>query len=59
MNFWDSSALALLTVNQVGSKSARTHLRLDPAVTLWAFTRVEVTSALQRLRRTGKLDDEA
>lgn len=59
MRFWDSSALVSLIVEQAGSKAARALYRADPALAVWALTRVELTSALRRLARDGDLNEEA
>lgn len=59
MKFWDSSALVLLVLEQTGSKAARALYRADPALAVWALTRVELVSAAQRLHREGDLDDRA
>ena len=57
MRFWDSSALVSLVVEQRASRAARALYRGDPAVALWALTRTEIASAVQRLRRENVLDD--
>lgn len=57
MRFWDSSALVSLIVEQRTSRAARALYRADPAVALWALTRTEIVSALQRLRREEVLDE--
>jgi uncharacterized protein len=59
VKFWDSSAIVPLIVEQSWSKGCRALLRADPKVVVWALTRTETISALQRLRREGGLADEA
>lgn len=56
MRFWDSSALLPLVVEETTSKSCRTLRRADPALAVWALTRVELASALHRLFRDRVLD---
>ena len=56
MRFWDSSALVPLVVEEPASLACRSVLRADAAIVVWALTRVEVHSALQRLRRMRLLE---
>ena len=51
MRFWDSSALVPLVVEEPTSLACRRVLRADSTIVVWALARVEVRSALQRLRR--------
>lgn len=57
MRFWDSSAVAPLVLEQRTSRACRALYRSDPSVALWALTRTEVVSVVQRLRREGLLGD--
>jgi len=52
VRFWDTSALVPLLVAEPTSPRVRTWLRADPAVVVWALTRVELLSALARRRRS-------
>lgn len=56
MRFWDSSALVPLVVEEPTSLACRRVLRSDSAIVVWALARVEVHSALQRLRRMKLLE---
>jgi len=51
VRFWDTSALVPLIVAEPGTRLAERLLREDPAVVVWALTRVELLSALARRRR--------
>lgn len=51
MRFWDSSALVPIVVEEARSKSCRALRRADPSIAVWAFTRLEILSALHRLVR--------
>ena len=54
--FWDSSALLVLLVDQPGTKEVR---RLPAAGrVVWWGTRIECLSAVQRLRREGRLTEK-
>ena len=55
MRFWDTSAIVPLVVEQPTSRSCRALRRADPAIAVWALTRVEVASAMHRLVRERKL----
>jgi predicted nucleic acid-binding protein len=56
MRFWDSSALVPLVVEERRSKACRALRRSDASVTVWAFSELEVRSALHRLVRERELD---
>lgn len=56
MRFWDSSAVVPLLVSQDRSAAIRREYAADPAITVWCLTRVEVWSAVCRLRRESLLD---
>ena len=55
MRFWDSSGLVPLVVEQRSSVACRHLRRIDPEIAVWALTRIELTSAVQRLSREGQL----
>lgn len=57
MNYWDTSALVPLFINQSHSPVAREILGDDPETVLGWTTKVEYESALQRSRREGVLDE--
>lgn len=59
VRFWDSSAVVPLIVAQASSPVADGWLAQDPEVALWTLTSVELTSALQRLVREGRLGEKA
>ena len=59
MRFWDSSALVPLVVEEPTSLACRRVLREDPSLVVWALARVEIHSALLRLRRMRLLDAAA
>ena len=54
--FWDSSGLVLLVTHQRATAAAMTIRRSRPRIVAWWGARVEVRSALARLRREGLLD---
>ena len=51
MRFWDTSALVPLVVAEPESARVQRWLREDSEVVVWAFSRVEICSALARRRR--------
>lgn len=55
MKFWDTSAIVPLLVEEEMSASCRVALAEDPGVAVWALTRTEATSALQRRAKAGDL----
>lgn len=56
MKYWDSSALMPLLVRESASERMIAVLNDDPAIVTWWGTRIECTSALARLERTGALE---
>ena len=58
MRFWDASAIVPLAVAEPMSARARGWLREDPHLVTWAWTRVELASAVERQAREGKLSRE-
>ena len=57
MRFWDSSAIVPLLVREEETGRRRAHLQEDPRMTVWWACRLECSSALNRLRRDGSLDE--
>lgn len=56
MTFWDSSALIPLLIDEPRSADARRLIDADTVAVSW-FARVEIISALSRLKRERKSDD--
>lgn len=59
MRFWDSSALVPLLVQQPASRQTDAWFAADPQFAVWMLSVVEITSALWRLVREGRLDESA
>lgn len=57
MNYWDTSALVPLFIDQPHSPTAQEILGNDPETVLGWTTRIEYESALQRWRREAILDE--
>lgn len=55
MRFWDASAVVPLIVREAGSELVRSWIDEDEEVVLWALTRLEVVSAIERRARDGRL----
>ncbi len=55
MKYWDASALVPLIVSESGTNLARSWLADDSAIVTWAWTRVEIASAIERRTREGAL----
>lgn len=55
MKFWDASAVVPLVVKEAGSDLARRWLREDGDMVLWALTRLELVSAIERRARERQL----
>jgi predicted nucleic acid-binding protein len=55
VKFWDASAIVPLVIREAGSDLVRPWLRDDPNIVLWALTRVELVSAIERRAREKKL----
>ena len=51
MRFWDSSALVPVFLVERTSDWVRKVMNSDPGVVVWALTRVELMSAIERRRR--------
>jgi predicted nucleic acid-binding protein len=58
VRFWDSSAVIPLLVQEEQTSRRKAQLRDDPRMTVWWACRLECSSALNRLRRDGSLDEE-
>ncbi|HEX5043791.1 MAG TPA: type II toxin-antitoxin system VapC family toxin [Candidatus Polarisedimenticolaceae bacterium] len=55
MRYWDASAIVPLIVSEDRSAIAREWLSQDPGIVTWAWTRVELVSAVERRARRGEL----
>ena len=55
MRYWDASALVPLIVSEPRTEDVRGWLRDDPTVVTWAWTTVEIVSAVERRVRDGQL----
>ena len=55
MRYWDASALVPLVVAEPDSELVRTWLSEDDQVVTWAWSRTEITSAIERRARDGSL----
>ena len=55
MRYWDSSALVPLIADEPRTGDVRRWLSDEPAVVTWAWTRVEIVSAIERRAREGRL----
>ena len=53
MRFWDSSALIPLLIAEPTSALVTHWLTIDTVIEVWALTRIEMLSALERRRRNG------
>ncbi len=56
MKYWDASALVPLLVSEATSPQARRWLEDDPLIVTWAWSAVEITSAVERRFREGRLN---
>jgi len=59
VRYWDASALVPLIVSESGTDQTRSWLASDSEIVTWAWTRVEITSALERRTREGALSRDA
>lgn len=59
MNFWDSSAVVPLLLDEVATPAREAQLRAEPVMLVWWGTSVECASALQRLVREGVMETAA
>lgn len=53
MTYWDASALVPLLVREPETLRVQSWLDADPMVVTWVWTRVEITSAIERRHREG------
>lgn len=58
MRYWDASALVPLAVAEPRSALVREWLSDDDHIVTWAWTRTEITSAIERRTRDRKLSRE-
>ena len=58
MNFWDTSALAALLLEESGDGALRSILESDSEAAVWWGTQVEFASAVSRREREGNLSAE-
>lgn len=58
MRYWDASAVVPLVIAEAASSTVREWLAQDPAIVTWAWTRVELASAVERRARKGELTRE-
>jgi predicted nucleic acid-binding protein len=55
VRYWDASALVPLIIAEAETDRARSWLEGDPAIATWAWTRVEIASAIERRVREGSI----
>lgn len=55
MRYWDASALVPLVIAGPQSRLVQSWAARDPAITTWAWTRVELASAVERRARHGDI----
>lgn len=55
MRYWDASAIVPLVVAEPDSELVRTWLSEDDRIATWAWTRTEITAAIERRTREGTL----
>lgn len=55
MRFWCTSAILPLVVEEPGSDLVARWIEEDDSVVVWGLTRLEVTSAVERAARSGRL----
>lgn len=58
MRFWDASAIVPLAIAEPSTELVRGWLGEDPALVTWAWTRVELASAVERRSRQDELSRE-
>jgi predicted nucleic acid-binding protein len=56
LRFWDASAIVPLFIEEPGSELVRGWLTEDSSIALWALTRLEVVSAIERRVREGHVN---
>jgi predicted nucleic acid-binding protein len=57
LRFWDASAIIPLFIEEAGTDLVRSWLREDGSMAVWALTRLEVASAIERRAREGHLKE--
>ena len=55
MRYWDTSAIVPLFVAESATDVTRSWLRDDDIIVTWAWSRVEIASAIERRTREGEL----
>ncbi|MEX2620461.1 MAG: type II toxin-antitoxin system VapC family toxin [Egibacteraceae bacterium] len=55
MRYWDASALVPIVVREPHTEAVRTWATKDPAIVTWAWSGVEIISAVERRAREGAL----
>jgi predicted nucleic acid-binding protein len=55
LRFWDASAIIPLFIEEAGTDLVRSWLGEDGSMAVWALTRLEVVSAIERHAREGHL----
>lgn len=55
MRYWDASAVVPLVIDEPGTSLVRDWLAEDAEVFTWVLTRVELTSAVERRAREGRI----
>jgi len=55
VKYWDASAVVPLVVAEPASDQVRSWAARDPSIVTWAWTRVELASAVERRARDGLL----
>lgn len=58
MRYWDASAIVPIAIAEPASDLVRGWLREDPDLVTWAWTRVELASAVERRGRQGQIARE-
>jgi predicted nucleic acid-binding protein len=56
LKYWDASALVPLLVSEATTPDVRQWLEEDPMIVTWAWSVVEITSAVERRFREGQLN---
>ncbi|MFW5815975.1 MAG: type II toxin-antitoxin system VapC family toxin [Wenzhouxiangella sp.] len=56
MKYWDASALVPLLVSEATTPVVRQWLEDDPLIVTWVWSAVEITSAVERRFREGRLN---
>lgn len=59
MIYWDASALVPLLVRESATHRVQSWLSENPVVVTWVWTRVEITSAVERRYREGRFSRQS